>query len=367
MRLGDIFKLTKNNSLNGPNNRNFSLLGDPSLKLAFPKYQIKLTEINGTSINNAQDTLKSLSKSKVKGILVDENDNQVNNFNGILDAAFFDKPQEQETLGSDGPKFKYLDRINTLFRGQASITQGAFEFEFVIPKDIDFNVGEGKMNLYAESDNSLLDANGANIDLLIGSSDPLVAIDNNPPQIQAYMEDLEFVNGSIVTNYPLLLVHLSDENGINISQAGIGHEIIAILDDDLTFILNDYFISDVDDFTSGWINFIFEELEAGLHELKIKGWDNFNNSTEVSLNFVVSDETPVLINELKNFPNPFYNETTFSFEHNRAGESLEIELQIINRNGQLIIRKFWTVNNSPAIVQDITWDGRNNLSKKVDE
>ena len=180
-------------------------------------------------------------------------------------------------------------------------------------------------------------------------------------------EEMKVVNGSVITNNPLLLVHLSDESGINISKAGIGHEISAILDDDLTIVLNDYFITDVDDFTSGWINFIFEELEAGTHELKIKGWDNFNNSTEVSLNFVVSDENPILINELKNFPNPFYNETTFSFEHNREGENLEIELQIINRNGQLIIRKFWTINNSPAIVQDITWDGRNNLSKKVDE
>jgi hypothetical protein len=45
------------------------------------------------------------------------------------------------------------------------------------------------------------------------------------------------------------LLYLSDENGIN-TASGIGHDIIAILDDDVNnpFVLNDYYQTDLDDF-----------------------------------------------------------------------------------------------------------------------
>ena len=44
--LGEVMISTKNNSLNGVYNRNFSLLGDPSLTLAYPQETVKITHLN---------------------------------------------------------------------------------------------------------------------------------------------------------------------------------------------------------------------------------------------------------------------------------------------------------------------------------
>ena len=46
-RLGDIMRETKNNSLAGAGNRNYALLGDPMLRIAFPRQEVVLTAING--------------------------------------------------------------------------------------------------------------------------------------------------------------------------------------------------------------------------------------------------------------------------------------------------------------------------------
>src|SRR5690606_7776670 len=59
LSLGEIFKRTKNNSLNGPLNRNFSLLGDPSLKLALPELSVESKGFLDINLQTEVDTLKS--------------------------------------------------------------------------------------------------------------------------------------------------------------------------------------------------------------------------------------------------------------------------------------------------------------------
>ena len=40
-----------------------------------------------------------------------------------------------------------------IFRGQATITNGLFDFEFVVPRDIGIPVGNGKISFYAKTEN----------------------------------------------------------------------------------------------------------------------------------------------------------------------------------------------------------------------
>src|SRR5690606_26473808 len=62
--LGDAFKEAKNLNAANPNNRNFSLLGDPALTLNFPEYIISSTH---------PDTLLSDSTNLISGQIEDEN------------------------------------------------------------------------------------------------------------------------------------------------------------------------------------------------------------------------------------------------------------------------------------------------------
>ncbi|MEJ2005696.1 MAG: hypothetical protein P8X57_12195 [Cyclobacteriaceae bacterium] len=62
-------------------------------------------------------------------------------------------------------------------------------------------------------------------------------------------------------------------------------------------------------------------------------WDVFNNAGRTTVEFQVADPGTLVMKSLRNFPNPFRGSTSFSFEHNRTGEDLEITIMVINRNG----------------------------------
>ena len=55
--------------------------------------------------------------------------------------------------------FKTLGEI--IFKGQASVTNGQFEFDFVVPRDIGIPVGSGKVSFYAKNETLLEDQAGA--------------------------------------------------------------------------------------------------------------------------------------------------------------------------------------------------------------
>ena len=46
LRMGDVMKRTKNATLSGVNKRNFTLLGDPALRLSIPQYNVVTTRNN---------------------------------------------------------------------------------------------------------------------------------------------------------------------------------------------------------------------------------------------------------------------------------------------------------------------------------
>ena len=71
-RLGDIFRKTKNNSTSGVSNRNFSLLADPSMRLAMPVGSVVVTSIKTST---GSDTLKALSTVMLKGEIQNEDGN----------------------------------------------------------------------------------------------------------------------------------------------------------------------------------------------------------------------------------------------------------------------------------------------------
>ncbi len=255
----EAVRLSKN-EMSTPQRRVIFYVGDPAMELAFPKSDIRLTTINGVPLGQSVDTLKALSRIRMGGEVVDSNGNLVSGYNGTLEAKVYDKRLQRQTLGNDGTtdgngnlaimEFETLGE--GIFNGQATITNGQFEFEFVVPRDIAIPVGEGRVSLYAKRNNSQEDQAGANETILVGGLNENAPDDTQGPQIRLFMNDESFVNGGITNNSPILIAKLEDENGIN-TASGIGHDITAILDGDETnpFILNDYYQTEVDDFTKG--------------------------------------------------------------------------------------------------------------------
>jgi hypothetical protein len=329
--VGEVFRNTKNNSMSGVSNRNFSLLADPSMTLALPSSSISVTEIKTIT---GSDTLKALSTVHLRGEIQDESGVLIEGFNGTLEFTLFDKEVDFVTIGKNNPSFKYDEWYNALYRGKASVVNGQFDFEFVLTKNIAYQVGTGKLSLYASDPEHKNDASGASSAFKIGGTEPNVSSDVTAPAISIFMGDTTFVSGGIVNTNSTLIVNLSDASGINISGYGIGNALVAYLDDgDEPFILNDYYEAYMDDFTKGTVIFPMRGLSPGRHSLTVKAWDTHNNPGQATIEFIVTDGENIVIETLGNFPNPFQSETSIFFTHNRSGDDLHAMLTVYSANG----------------------------------
>ncbi len=333
LTLGEIFRRTKNNSMSGVSNRNFSLIGDPSLRLALPQHNIKITEITTAS---GSTILKALSKVTVKGKVVNALDELITEFNGILEATLFDKETSFVTLGNENQPYTFKQWFNALFRGKASVQHGEFEFQFVVPKNIAYQADEGKLSVYAYDTLHKLEASGFSQDFEIGSSEPDPETDSTSPMLNLFMGDTTFVNGGITNSNTTLVARLYDLNGINISGYGIGNSLIGVLDESETFVLNDYYEADIDDFTKGTISFPLTDISPGKHTITANAWDTYNNPVQSTIDFIVTDGSGIVIETFGNYPNPFKSSTTFFFTHNRSGDDLQANLVLYDYTGRMV-------------------------------
>lgn len=332
--IGQVFRNTKNNSTSGVANRNFSLIGDPSMKLAMPEHSIQALSVKTAS---GSDTLAALSTVIVRGEIQNATGVRAVSFNGVVEGTLFDKEKEFVTIGKNDPPFGYTQWDNAVFRGRAKVENGEFEFTFVMPKNIAYQVGQGKFTFYAYDPQTGEEAKGVNTNVMIGGSEKNVPSDVTPPQIELFMGDTTFVNGGVTTPDTYLVAQLRDENGINISGYGIGNSIIAQLDGEAsTFVLNDYYVSDIDTHRAGTVVFPLLGLAPGQHSITLHAWDVHNNPSQATISFIVTDGEELVIEDFGNFPNPVQENSTLFFTHNRSGDDLEAQLFIYDPAGDLI-------------------------------
>lgn len=368
-RMGDVFRLTKNAAGGDLNHRNFTFLGDPALKLAYPKERITTTNINNNPVITITDTLKALSKVTIKGFISNKNGQKISDFNGIIYPTVYDKKLNLETLENDGavksPKITFNVWRNILYRGKASVKNGDFTFTFIIPKDIAYNFGFGRISYYAE--NQDYDAQGYFENFIVGGFDENAPVDNTGPNVKLYMNDEKFVFGGTTNENPRLLAYIEDENGINTTGSGIGHDITLVKNNETakTIILNDYYEADLDSYQSGKVKYPFFNLEEGKYTLKFKVWDVYNNPGDAYTEFVVAKSAKLALNHVFNYPNPFTTHTQFMFEHNQPGIRLDIQIQIYTISGKLV-KTIETFSNKDGFrIDGINWDGKDEYGDKI--
>ncbi len=367
LTLGKINMLTKNGVSTGNDSKpNFSLLGDPALKMNYPKYSAEINTINDIPITEYSDTLKALEEIKMSGVVKDNNGNILKNFNGFVYPIVYDKPALITTQNNDGGVIqKFLVDNKILFKGKASVTNGIFEFSFPMPYDINYSVDFGRVSMYATS--GIDDAHGSNQSFRVGGSVNNAILNQEGPKIELYMNDSSFVNGGITHADPVLLAVLRDINGINTAGNGIGHDLTAVLDGKTNqpVILNEYFESDLDTYKSGKIQYPWNSLSVGQHTLSVKAWDTHNNSSTRDIEFLVAENAEMTIDHVLNYPNPFTTSTQFYFEHNQPCQPLEVTIQIFTISGKLVKTIQTLVTNAGYRSEGIIWDGRDDFGDRI--
>lgn len=360
-RLGDVMRITKNNSLSGPVNRNFALLGDPSMQLAYPQAQAALTQVNGKVVAaNRTDTLRALQTVELTGEIRQFNQ-RLASFSGALRLTLYDKAVTHTTLGAEvtSPKMTYQAFTNSIFTGQVPVQQGRFTVRFTMPKDINYTVGPGKLYLYAVQSDSALAASGSSDSLLIGGSVFADSVDNQPPSMK-----IAAVGGTVDDNVvhvvgPDVTLHvgLADNQGINVARSGLGHELTAQINEQASILLNEYYVASGNDGRQGDIYYTFRNMLPGTYTIRVKAWDINNNSTVGTLTIVVSDRPGIAIKSLRASPNPVSTQTTLTAELNRSGEPLDWTLSVYDLNSQLVNKQAGQYTNYAATFDVGTWNG----------
>jgi len=366
--LGKLNMLSKNGT--GPSScPNFVLLGDPALKLSYPENTVITTNINGHAAGSITDTLKAFDKITVSGILQDPTGQKLSNFNGILYPTVYDKKTLTYTLGNDPTSYvaPFYIQKSILYKGKVSVVNGNFSFTFIVPKDIAYNYGIGRISYYAEDGQT--NANGfyENKTFIIGGSKANTNQDNKGPDIKIYLNDSNFVFGGITNEKPLLLALLSDSSGINTVGNGIGHDIVAVLDDNTqnSIVLNDYYEANLNSYQKGTVRYPFSNLTDGTHTLKLKAWDIYNNSSETNTEFVVAQSASLALNHVLNYPNPFTTHTSFLFEHNQPCCTLDVQIQIYTITGRLVKTINKTVQTMGFRAEPIEWNGLDDFNDPI--
>jgi hypothetical protein len=368
-RLGDIVRLAKTDQNNGTNIKNFVLLGDPAMQLAYPMHLVKTLTINGNEANSYRnDTLFPMSEVNVEGMVTNYLGDTLNDFNGVLYFKFLDKDLTMSTLGNDAGSYPSNFDVHggNLYEGKATIENGFFTVSFFLPENMSSNVDLAKISYYAYDTVNLQDAHGYYRMRAGGeNSDPVV--DNDGPAIEMYLNNTKFVAGDYTDADPVFLAYLHDEHGINHTGNGIGKDITLVLDGDpdYTFILNDYFDPDMDSYHGGWISFPLTGIEDGHHVLTLKAWDNMNNVTEKSIDFEVNVDGELALTDVMNYPNPFTESTYFTFDHNKPGNGFEIEIRIFNVNGQHVRTLYHYSASEGLSIDPVRWDGRNEYGNRI--
>jgi len=360
-RLGDALRYTKNRSPNSQNTRHLTLFGDPSMRLPMPRFHVATTGVKNPVTGAAVDTLFANTLATVSGEIRDDDDMLMNNFDGIVYVKVFDKPSVVTTLGQQNLSFitQFNSLKNVLYQGKATVTGGKFEITFPVPRDIDFSYGQGKLSYYAT--NGVVDANGFYTGIRIGGAVQAETTDTEGPVIRLFMNDTNFVDGGLTSEFPRLVALLYDESGINTLGTGIGHDITATMDGDgySSVVLNDFYVSDKDSYRSGRVNYQYFNLPEGEHTLSLKAWDVHNNSSTASIRFVVQRNIVLSVEGLTAYPNPSGGDVYVRFDHNLFDGKFDVEMQVFNSTGQLI-RSIGPerIVSEGYVSGSIHWDGR---------
>ena len=370
--IGEIMRMAKNASnqdTSRENARKYLVFGDPSMHLTLPSLNINASRINGSAISMSNmDTIRAGEEVTIEGEISDHNGVLVSDFNGTIYPTIFDKRIRTKTLGQgdDNTPLEFWERKNIIYKGVASVVAGKFSFTFIVPEDINYQIGQGKISFYAD-DGSSRDAAGYYDQLFIGESGENINQNDEGPLVEVFMDDESFVSGGITSNAPILLVKLSDDQGINVTGNSIGHDLIAVLDEDSqnTFVLNEFYTAELNDFTRGTAVFPLEGIAPGLHTIRVKAWDTANNSGEGSVEFRVLEDGEIIIEGTNAFPNPFSDQTNISFEHNVSAQSMDVIVYIYAADGKLVKTIADNVVTTGHMVNDIVWTGDNNVGAQL--
>ncbi len=367
-RLGDILRIAKCNiQYNDSNKLNYTLLGDPALRLNYPDHQLKVTEINGLDITQETPVVQARDSVLIKGVVYRPNGEKATDYNGILCPTIYDAEESIVSFGyGEGIPIEFKTHNNRLYVGKDSISNGEFEISFRVPREINFSDQKGLINLYSYTESGQEGSGNESNFIVSGFNDSSNEDFDGPLIYYAYLNGESFEEGGAVNESPLFMADIFDESGINISDAGIGHQITITLDNKTVYTdVSSYFQPALGEFGRGTIAYPLNNLSEGSHTLKLKVWDTENNSSETTLSFVVEPGQKPTIYDLYADQNPARTSTNFYLRHNRPDALIHVTVVVYNLMGVEVWRHSSQGLSDMYRSFPITWELTNQNGTRV--
>ncbi|MEZ0608449.1 type IX secretion system sortase PorU [Fibrella sp. WM1] len=347
-RLGDVMRDTKNNSLSDVLNRNFTLLGDPSMRLAYPQNSITFTRLNGRTLAPARpDTIRAGQRITLEGEIRTAGGTAVSDgvplstFNGTARVLVYDKATRLRTRETpDAESYAYNAFQSLLFAGHATVQQGRFSVSFTVPADVVPNFGFGRVQAYAIQTDSTTDAVGAYAQLVMGGTASPGDTDTRPPSLTLSLVGANPAAERPTVVGPLVQVRLqvADETGVNLTQTTANRGPTLQLDTNLPFRIADYYTGAADG-QQGQFVIPLGNLAAGTYTIRAQVFDLSNNSAQATLTFVVSDKPGLAIQRLVAAPNPVQAQSNWLMTHNQAGQHLNWTWRLLDASGRIVTER----------------------------
>lgn len=331
--LGEAYMLCKQSfgTTASYNKMMFSLLGDPAMKVNYPKPFFKITKVNGraTTSNIYSGALQQVT---VEAQVYTPDGSQVDaTFNGDATLSIYDYLKVDYTEGNNTV---YLPR-KLLTQVSGRVVNGTFIGKAVIPRHTLYPGKTGMISVYAHRDNSDEIVNGSFEKLVLNSysaNNANTIHDNTPPSIEAiYFDDQQnFDLCNQVGTTATLHIHATDDYSFNNQDIAIGKSMELKLDEGKTSI------SDITSFASMSDNgktldvSLPMTLQPGQHTLQYTVYDAAGNTATQTINFGVGEQQLELAVEQE----PAVEMATFNITTNLT-TTPEVEIKVFNHTGNL--------------------------------
>jgi len=273
---------------------------------------------------------------------------------------------ESVSVNYVGGRFSFTDYPNMIYSGNTNVKNGAFSLSFTVPLDIYYTKENGKMGMYAYDQSLGKDAIGSFLRYSLSeTNDSLEDNGNGPEIVKMFLNTENFTNGDPVNETPFFYAEVKDENGINLSGLGSGHELQLCVDNNpsWTYSINNYY--QATDVTQGSVGFSIPELPAGRHSLTFRVWNIFNHSTVDTLQFTVVKGYKPIILDLQANENPARTFTYFTLNHNLPETALDVEIGVYDLTGRTVWIHSEKGSSGFLKQYQIRWDLVNNAGNSV--
>lgn len=364
--IGEAYMLCKNSfgSKTNYNKMSFMLLGDPAMKVNYPKPFFKITKINGTDVGTTAIPSGPMQEVTVEAKVYNPDGVTVNtSFNGDATLSIYDYKKKETSITQRVNRVDVTRDIyypqNLLTSVNGRVENGVFTAKAVIPRFILSAGNNGSVKVYAHRDDSDDMVNGS-FDLLklnvYNESSPLTVHDNMSPVINAmyFNDEQSFTNGSMIPSGSTLYVRASDDYSFNNQASAVGNTMNLILDGGKTtfpYVINYSTLSNEGKELA--IEFPMD-LQEGRHSLQFNVYDAAGNKATQTISFVVGNESQINMTVAEE---PAVNEATFDVTTSLSAIP-QVTIKVLDNVGNLVWNT--TTSNFP-----FTWDLNDNNGQRV--